>query len=319
MNVIKKALVLPGQGTALFEFLGQYLIKDPVLTKHFSMLDDVLNERFADKMLDPQRQLDFLKTSNAQPATVFANFLIAEYFYRLKGLKIADNQDFICGHSLGEFTGLYFNGALDIETCLRLTRQRGLFMEQAIKEYREDHQLHKEDKFVMTAFIMSPTKFELFLSLVRGAKGVYISNINSPKQVVMTGLESRIQELVKEIRPKLGVGAKKLPLTIPFHSPILEKAQEKLSDYISKNISPKALKVPTITNDGLEKVTCPNDALRKLVASTTRPVNFVGMVQKLDEEGVNCYETIAPGSIDLFIKVILKDKSLLTKKIVRHE
>ena len=100
----------------------------PAARRVFEQADDALG--FALSRLCFEGPADDLKlTENTQPAllTVSAAALavLQEHGWR---------PDFVAGHSLGEYSALVAAGSLQLADAVRLVRQRGRYMQQAVPE-----------------------------------------------------------------------------------------------------------------------------------------------------------------------------------------
>ncbi len=67
------------------------------------------------------------KTYNTQPAILLASYAVWTVFEQETGVM----PFLLAGHSLGEYTALVASGAFSLEDGVRLTRKRGLLMEEA--------------------------------------------------------------------------------------------------------------------------------------------------------------------------------------------
>ncbi len=66
-------------------------------------------------------------TANTQPAILVVS-VAAAMVLREKGLQ----ADYVAGHSLGEYSALVVAGALRLTDAVRLVRQRGQYMQDAV-------------------------------------------------------------------------------------------------------------------------------------------------------------------------------------------
>jgi [acyl-carrier-protein] S-malonyltransferase len=63
-------------------------------------------------------------TKNTQPLLVLSHVLSYRYFCK----RELCGEDFMVGHSVGEYSALCIAGSVGIEECLRLVRRRGELM-----------------------------------------------------------------------------------------------------------------------------------------------------------------------------------------------
>ena len=98
----------------------------PAAGQVFEEADRVLGMRLSSLCFEgPEEELKL--TANTQPA-ILATSIAALRALEERGVK----ADFVAGHSLGEYTALVAAGSLKLEDALRVVRQRGLFMQEAV-------------------------------------------------------------------------------------------------------------------------------------------------------------------------------------------
>jgi [acyl-carrier-protein] S-malonyltransferase len=117
------------------------------------------------------------------------------------------------GHSLGEFSALVAAGALPFAACLPVVQTRGRLMQQAVPT----------GVGAMTAVIADDLTPEAIGSLIGGLT-VDIANINSSRQVVLSGEAGAIAEAEVRLRDSLNAPSLRfvrLNVSAPFHSRLL--------------------------------------------------------------------------------------------------
>jgi malonyl CoA-acyl carrier protein transacylase len=218
-----RAYVFPGQGSqrtgmggALFEHFGDLTAK----------ADAVLGYSIEELCLsDPRKVLN--KTDYTQPALYVVNA-----FTYLK--KLEDGQpmpDYVAGHSLGEYNALLAAGAFDFETGLKLVKKRGELIGRA-------------SGGAMAAVVGLSEEQVLEILRGDGLSGIDIANINSPNQVVISGLKEDIGRAEAFFKT-----AAVVPLNVSgaFHSRYMEKAKSDFELFV-KNFEFSPLKIPVISN-----------------------------------------------------------------------
>ncbi|GMM36237.1 [acyl-carrier-protein] S-malonyltransferase [Saccharomycopsis crataegensis] len=311
---MSKALIFPGQGVSKFSFLKRIVAKDHSFSKYLDFVDESLNEKFSARLLDDNDpDLFFHKTSNSQPAIVASSYIIHQYLIKHKGVDVMETADVVCGHSLGEFTTLLFNGGIGFQEVIRLVRQRGKLMEENIERYYKKHRT-VDDAFKMVALLIQPKNFQTTLNELHNLHGdVYVANINSQKQIAIVGLNSKIQASLQILRhdKKLRIKTIELPITIPFHSPFIQESQHQLSKYASDLIIPNLqatssiLRRPMVTNYQFVQTQDPQEAIRLIVNNTTQPVDFVGLINHLyHTRNVRHFVGLPPGNITKHVEVM---------------
>ena len=121
---------------------------------------------------------------------------------------------YVAGHSLGEITALYCADVFSFEDCVSLIKVRSELMVNS-------------GKGSMAAIIgFDREKLDL---LVNNIDDVVIANDNSSSQVVLSGSNEALENLSREISCKRFL---KLNVSGAFHSPFMNDASAKFSEYL---------------------------------------------------------------------------------------
>src|SRR5919112_97863 len=120
---MKHAYVFPGQG-AQYAGMGKTFYENSAFAKKlFEQANELLGFRISDVMFNGSEE-DLKQTAITQPA-VFIHSVIA--FKSIEGPR----PDMVAGHSLGEFSALIANGALNFDDGLQLVNIRARAMQKA--------------------------------------------------------------------------------------------------------------------------------------------------------------------------------------------
>lgn len=150
------------------------------------------------------------ETQVAQPAICLASVLYARYLANL-GIR----PSVLGGHSLGELTTFHLAGAFDEADLIKLATLRG----QAMMALTE-----QPGAMVSLAC----TRLEAKTLTERVSGYVVVANINSPRQIVVSGEEQAVLEVMK-LAAEQGVITKRLQVSNAFHSRLMTAASEQLS------------------------------------------------------------------------------------------
>ncbi|HXL23899.1 MAG TPA: ACP S-malonyltransferase, partial [Candidatus Dormibacteraeota bacterium] len=95
------------------------------------------------------------------------------------------------------------------------------------------------------------------------------------------------------------LGAKRaviLPVSAPFHSALMQPAQDKLAAELKK-ITFADLKMPLVTNVDADTISSGDEAHEALIRQVTLPVRWEESIRLLIEEGVNTFIEVGPGKV----------------------
>lgn len=277
----KIGVVYPGQGSQYVGMGRQLYDRFEYVRELFESADKAMDFGLSPLCFDgPEEELR--KTFNTQPAVLLVSYAV--WAVLNKEMKVAPHL--LAGHSLGEYTALLASGLFSFKDALRLTRKRGLLMEDACPEGTGG----------MVA-LMGPDRRKVEDACRSVSHGDYIAspaNLNSPDQLVLSGNVGALKEVVERLK---GDGYKKavfLNVSGPFHSTLMRPAAEKLKAELGRVVfSP--MKVPVISNvDGV-----PNDDSEKeedlLFRQMFSPVRWESCVRNMASQGVDVFLEVGPG------------------------
>lgn len=226
---------------------------------------------------------DALKlTENQQPAILTVS--IAAY----RALeKRGITPEITAGHSLGEYSALVAAGALDFSTAVKLVRQRGRYMQEAVPA----------GEGAMAAILgLPPAEVAEICRKAANGDVAAPANLNAPEQTVISGTAAAVKRAV-EIASQSG--AKRtviLNVSAPFHCDLMIPAQKRLEpDLRAAKFS--ALRIPLVTNVDAEGITSGEEAREALIRQVTLPVRWLDSVREMIDRGVNIFVEVGPGKI----------------------
>ena len=278
---MRTAFVFPGQGAQKVG-MGQSLIEACAAAKAvFEQADEALGMRLSSLCFEgPEEELRL--TENTQPA-ILATSIAALRCLEARGVR----ADFVAGHSLGEYSALVAAGALRFEDALRVVRQRGQFMQEAVPA----------GEGAMAALL--GTDVETVEALCREAaeRGVCSpANLNSPNQVVIAGHKSAVEYAVTLAKQRGVRRAVMLAVSAPFHCALMQPAAERLQPVLAETVFAD-LHLPLITNVDAAIITSGDEARAALVRQVASPVRWSESVKRLLDEGVTRFIELGPGKV----------------------
>jgi [acyl-carrier-protein] S-malonyltransferase len=183
---------------------------------------------------------------------------------------------FVAGHSLGEYSALCAAGSFDLATTAKLLKLRGQAMQAAVPV----------GVGAMAALLGADVELARKIADA-AAKGEVcaVANDNDPGQVVISGHKSAIDraiEMAKEMGAKRAVP---LPVSAPFHCPLMELAAEAMRDALSYVVVDEPA-VPVYANVTAAPETDPDTIRSLLVEQVTGLVRWRESVVAMEAGGV---------------------------------
>jgi [acyl-carrier-protein] S-malonyltransferase len=221
---------------------------------------------------------ELVQTENQQPALVATSLAINEAI-RARGIE----PHYVVGHSVGEFAALAAVRSLSPAEAIALVRERGLAMAAAAKEMPG----------TMAAIL--GLKDEVVESICHKIQNVWPANYNCPGQIVVSGAAGAVEECCDEAEQAGARRAIRLRVSGAFHSPLVERAAERLRPAIERvNFKePLAPFVSTVT----AKLENAQHYRTLLVDQLTAPVKFTQAAGVLLRNGVTVFVEVGPGNV----------------------
>jgi [acyl-carrier-protein] S-malonyltransferase len=221
---------------------------------------------------------ELVQTDVQQPALVATSLAVLAAL-RSRGYE----PDFVVGHSVGEFAALAAAKALSEEDAIALVRERGLAMADAARE----------NPGSMAAILGLAD--EVVENLCAKITRVWPANYNCPGQIVVSGENPAVDECCTEAQLHGARRAVKLRVSGAFHSPLVERAAERLRPAVEKALisEPIAPFVSTVT----AKIEPAQRMAALLVEQLTAPVKFTQAARELMRQGVKVFVEVGPGNV----------------------
>ncbi|MDR2702265.1 MAG: ACP S-malonyltransferase [Spirochaetaceae bacterium] len=222
------AFLFPGQG-AQYPGMGLDLFEaSPEAKKIFDTAGTVLGRDMVSLLRDSDAET--LKRTDVSQIALSAASLAAAACLKERGITPAA----CAGFSLGEYPALVCAGVISVKDCFRLTEERGRAMQAAVDRIMEESggavcSGGESGAPGMAAVIgLAPQQVEALIAEWKsgGLSGLYAANINSPKQVVVSGSAAALAEAETRF---MEAGARRfirLQVAGPFHSPFMKEAAE---------------------------------------------------------------------------------------------
>ncbi len=207
------------------------------------------------------------------------------------------------GHSLGEYSALVCSGVLDFKEAVRIVRQRGKFMQDAVPVGRGG----------MAALLFKPGTADTDRLVLEYCEWIFRetgkriepANFNSDDQIVVAGEKDAIIHVSTKTPPKEFPIRRILPLQVsaPFHSNMMKPAAQKLLPNI-KDLSIRPMKgfyyVPNVEPKIVDLAKAGDDIKDRLVKQIYGSVQWTQTMRTLIKNDVVSIEQafeIGPGGV----------------------
>ena len=280
--MMKTALVFPGQGSQYVGMGKDFFDRSPAAREVFAEANEALGYDIA-KLCFQGPEEDLKLTANTQPAILAAS---------IAALRVMQAETEIipvaaAGHSLGEYGALVAAGALRFADAVRLVHLRGKFMQEAVPV----------GVGAMAAVMgMSGAEVESLCREAAGGEVLSPANFNSPGQIVIAGHAAAVQRALESLSKQGGRKAVLLPVSAPFHSPLMKPAGERLRVELEK-VEARDPHFPVLSNAEADFYPGKEKIRELLVKQVDHPVRWEECMQKLLAEGPDLVLEVGPGKV----------------------
>ena len=239
------------------------------------------------KIMWGDNEKDLSLTSNAQPALMACGIASFRVLSKLTGKKLPDLANFVCGHSLGEYTAMTVAEVFSLQECSKLLRLRGDAMQKAVPV----------GKGAMAAFIGTDIKtVEKILEKVQSYGICDIANDNSDVQVVISGDLDAVENAIS-LSKEYGIKrAIVLPVSAPFHCRLMQPAQSIMQEALDNLGFQKPL-VPIVSNINAKSESDPIKLRENLINQVTGTVKWRETMLLANELGVQKITELGSGKV----------------------
>ena len=287
----KIAFIYPGQGSQYCGMLANLAVQFDVVRDVIERFDSTLKERL-DKPLsryiyppstfsreESEAREQELKQSNIAQAAMGAADTAMHRLLEKLGVR----PDIVAGHSYGEYVALHGAGVISEESLALLSEARGRFITEAVEEGHG----------TMAAVRGSA---EAVGKVVEQFDDLWIANLNSPEQTVISGAKNSIQLAMAALKES-GISSVRIPTATAFHTPIVSGAQETLGSFI-KEIEFSRPKAMVFSNTTAEPYPEDGKAMADLlVRHLVEPVYFRKEIEAIYREGARIFIEVGAGNV----------------------
>jgi acyl transferase domain-containing protein/NAD(P)H-dependent flavin oxidoreductase YrpB (nitropropane dioxygenase family)/NAD(P)-dependent dehydrogenase (short-subunit alcohol dehydrogenase family) len=285
------AFLFPGQGSQYPNMLRDLALQFPEIRETFERVDQVVAGQFdqplsryvfpppafSEQERDAQ-QYALTRTNVAQPALGAAGIALLKFMQAL-GVE----PEMVAGHSYGEYVALHAAGVFDEETLAVLSEARGRSIIEAARS----------DLGTMAAVHAGADRV---FSALEKMSDVWVANLNSPNQTIISGTQAGIERAVEQLHEK-GLRSRSIPVACAFHSPLVAPARERLSQYLAEAEFHKP-EIAVFSNATAAPYPQEPGAIARLLADhLVSPVNFYGEIEAMYEAGARLFVEVGPRAV----------------------
>ena len=261
------AFIFPGQGSQAIGMGKELADAFPAAKAVFDEVDAALGKKLSALIWGGSIE-ELTLTANAQPALMAVSLAASRALEAGFGVKIS-TAAFVAGHSLGEYSALAAAGAISVTDAARLLRKRGQAMQAAAPA----------GTGAMAALI---GKVDLEIAEIIALEGsaagtVVVANDNNVGNVVISGTKAGVEAAIAVAKTK-GVKAISLPVSAPFHSPLMAPAAVEMEKALAA-ATINAPVIPVVANVTARPISEPADIRRLLVEQVTGRVRWRESIQ----------------------------------------
>jgi len=287
-----RAFIFPGQGSQAVGMGAALASASRVACDVFDEVDEALGQKLFSLMRDgPDEELRL--TENAQPAIMAHSIAV----FRTIGVELADVANFVAGHSLGEYSALCAAGSFDLSTTAKLLKLRGQAMQQAVPV----------GEGAMAALLGADLALAQKIADAAAQREVCtVANDNDPSQVVVSGSKAAIDRVVAIAKDMGAKRAVLLPVSAPFHCPLMQPAAEAMRDALGYVVVAQPT-VPLFANVTAQPATDPDTIRNQLVEQVTGMVRWRESVANMVHAGVDEFVELGGKVLGPMVKRIAPD------------
>jgi len=278
------SLLFPGQGSQNVGMAKDFYNNFQYVKKYFLEADDILKKKLTKIILEgPRSELE--KTENTQPAIFLVSFSIFNIIKKETNFDL-NSAKYFAGHSLGEYSALCCAGSLTFEQTINLLKHRGAAMQNAVPN---------GEGGMIAVLGMNINELNEILDVNKDNFSCYIANDNSVGQIVVSGKNKSLELLCSQLKEKKFKFVK-LPVSSPFHCPLMSSATNEMREKINETNFEKP-KVTIISNVTANPTSSTDEIKNLLIDQIEKPVRWRESINNMINFDINHFIEIGPGKV----------------------
>ena len=274
------SFIFPGQGSQAVGMMADFN-SHPLIKSTFNEASQILNVDFWKMATEPNEEIH--QTIHTQPILLTAGIAT----WRVWQSKTDRLPSYLAGHSLGEYTALVASNAMEFKDALKLVKYRAEVMQKAVPE----------GVGAMAAILGMPDSDVMdACKEAQENEVVEAVNFNSPGQVVIAGNVLAVERAIEIVKSKGAKRAILLPVSVPSHCSLMQKASEELKEYLT-NITIKKPNIPVIHNVDVMEHHDASEIKNALSKQLCHPVRWVDIIEKIALNKISDIAECGPGKV----------------------
>ena len=195
--------------------------------------------------------------------------------------------DIVAGHSIGAFPAAVAAGALEFGEAITAVTHRARRMVELFP--------HGYGMLAVSGLGEVQAR-KLAQQATEEGKPVWLANVNSFDQMVLTGTDAALDRIDELARAAGAHRAQRLPVATPSHAPILEPVSEELRSVLA-DIPERPLVARYVTISRAQPARTSADVLEDLAVSVSRTVRWRDAFGVMTELGARLVLQLPPGRV----------------------
>jgi [acyl-carrier-protein] S-malonyltransferase len=184
-------------------------------------------------------------------------------------------------------------GVLEPVDAIKLVRQRGLFMEEAVVDIPGS----------MAAVLgLTPDDLKDVCCEASSEGLVEVANYNCPGQIVISGATAAVEKAIELAKTRGAKRSVMLQVSGPFHTSLMQPVGSRIREEIRRyNLSHP--KIPIVMNYTADYATAPDEISELMIKQISGSVRWEETLRRMVSDGVTTFVEVGPGRVlSAFVK-----------------